>query len=83
MNGRAVTLRAFETDNGPGGISWEVERRGRWLASFPSLEAVRSRYPDSPRMVYTLDAWYAAHDRNGDAPWSLPATWVEFGPVLP
>jgi hypothetical protein len=65
----------YETDNGPGGISWEteVQRNGEHY-SLASLEDVRAialyalRRPDGsiyamrrdPIAVYTLESWYEA-----------------------
>jgi hypothetical protein len=72
-------LHAYETDNGPGGISWEVTVDGTHL-SLATLEDVRDaamtalRRPDGsiygmrrrPIAVYTLADWEAGIARGAD-----------------
>jgi hypothetical protein len=72
------TLRAYETDNGPGGVSWELHQDGQWIGSYASLdEVMRNVVKGYPVAVYTLSAWYAAHDDGGNVPEELPPARIE------
>lgn len=70
--------RAYETDNGPGGVSWEVQGDdGAHLASLPRDADLA---PWAPVEVYTLVDWeQAALDAFGAEtdPLDLPAVVIE------
>jgi hypothetical protein len=86
-------LHAFETDNGPGGISWEVTVGGRHL-SLASLDQVREAAlvglarPDGSLYgmrrlaiaVYTLADWYAALERGDEETLQRPTYVIDGDP---
>lgn len=82
-----MTLRAMETDNGPGGMSWEVDDAAagyRHVGSYPSLDAARAAHPREGFEVYPYStyeaaaevfaAWEDAKPPNPDA--GLPPTTI-------
>lgn len=65
-----MTRHAYETDNGPNGISWEVydeerseeSQRTTWVASVGTREEAAAA---AATVFHTLEEWYAEQELTG------------------